>query len=206
MRKIALMWALVGLLAAGVAQASVSVQALAYQLEGNGGAKIPSASLTVAIVDKDRDGIGAVMGADPNTFVWDSDDWRIFGSPNGGAGALWAEPTSNDVTTDDYNYLDSRTYQFNLDASTGDDYVDKDDPVFLVYFPGLGVGATKPGPNQWFGVVELGPLPGDGGTLQYYKDNLTVTAQYQTAPEPATMALMLAGGGLMMALRRRRSR
>jgi hypothetical protein len=199
MKKIALLSIAALLAAAGAAQASVSVQVTAWQLNDKDGNDPAQKCKTIAVIDKDDDGIAGfdLTNASDTTFIFDADDVILNGDVSGGE---WSETTGDTEESGLKDYLVSGTYSLNLGSG-----IDEGDHVFLFYFPDLTASATQPGQNTYFGVLDLGPLPANTGSLAYNNTGLDVRATHQTVPEPATMVLLAIGGGLMAIRRRKRA-
>jgi hypothetical protein len=212
MKKIALLSVALVLLAASAAQAEMSIQIQVYPLLDNLGNYLTTSSKTLAVVDKDGDGLTGfnlshIAPGTSLTTAFDSADWIVTGSPDGGAVAPWNDPTDAGYP----EWLNSRTYGFD-GATQG---VSAGQHVFLFWFPGLDAGATTLPAGQTFGVMDLYALdaangvlpPNTGGYTGFSHSNdlsrEAVTAEYSVTPEPATM-LLLAAGGVATAIRRRR--
>jgi hypothetical protein len=220
MKKIAILMAVLVLLASGIAQASVSVNINAMPLGDENGASITANSKTLAVVDKDGDGLAGfglfnIVAGKSLTAAFDSSDWIITGVADGGSVETWNDSTG---TLGYPDMLYSRTYSFDLT-----DGLAAGQHIYLFWFPGLDSSATSVAAGQKFGVLDLyaieaglgntgssnmGALPNETGLAGFSNFSLdagAATAQYVVgvAPEPTTMLLLAAGSGLM-ALRRRR--
>lgn len=205
MKNLALSVALC-LVASTVAHGGVQVALDYYGFADENGDLLTTNSKVVMVIDKDGDGLAgfgltaspATQNAPTDTFLLDADDVIV---PD------WNEETG------DYGssaYCLSTSYDFDLGSG-----IDADDHIFVFWYPGLGISATEPGTGpsgagQVFGVIECTNqgLPPDNNSYTFSDLNDTwegsQTAVYSTAPEPATIALMLVGSGLAL-LRRRRA-
>lgn len=201
----------------GAVATEISMSVVLYPLNDASGGAAANPMKTVAVVDKDRDGLAGFGLSDAapytddaptDTFLFDANDWLVEGTV-GGVFKEWEK--SQETGQLGFNdYLESELYKFALDFAgdtplSGADYVDAGDPLFLFWFPTLRAGDAVPGPDAPFGVLNLGGLPAAGQSKGFSDADAVGNrdAVYSTAPEPATMVLMLLGGGLM-ALRRRR--
>lgn len=232
MKKVALLGVAITLFAAGVAQAGtateISVNVLLYPLKGfgpndaNGNPSPTAPCKTVLVVDKDGDGLAGFglsaaapwsTDAPTDTFLFDANDWLVVGKTRG----EWHKnETTGSFGLNTYIDTSAYTYKFDLDYSgdtplTGPDYLNAGDHLWLFWFPtltGTAITSDSPGQDKPFGAIDLGGLPGAGGSKGFLDgdevwgvpDRVPV---YSTAPEPATLVLTLLGGGLV-ALRRRR--
>ena len=141
---------------------SVSLNVDVFGLNDANGNEPSIPSQTIAVVDRDRDGVGR-NNPTTDSFLFDQDDWIVEDLPSGkGTDAQWNEATGHRGNN---NWLTSNPYSFNLAENGGTPDVDQGDPVFLFWYPGLDPSAEKPGPNQPFGVFEMGKLPADPGGL-----------------------------------------
>jgi hypothetical protein len=215
MKNCALLSVALVLLMSGVAQAGfVNVSILAYPLYDGSGNNLTTNTKTLAVVDKDGDGLAGfhLSSIAPGTSLataFDPSDWIITGSPDGGASTMWNEETGS-VGLPDMLY--SRTYVFELTGglATGQH-------LYLFWFPGLSASDTTVAAGQKFGVLDLASLdtqngmgvlpPDNGGASSFAIQDLSssvASAQYSVTPEPATM-LLLAAGGVLALVRRRRT-
>ncbi len=187
---------------AAQATVSVSVNVFALNDQANNAPAIPSK--TIAVVDRDGDGLagfGDLQNLDPANFLNDADDWIIADAFNAAVpDGPWNEATGDDASEFGFTeFLVTPNYVFDLNANG----LQAGDEVFLFWFPNLSLAATAPGADQPVGIISLGVLPGDSGTLSFSNQtNPNSQALYKTAPEPASVAL-LGLGGLLVARRRR---
>lgn len=129
-----------------------------------------------------------------SSWLWDAEDWILGRGPvadsSAGmfAGEIFAEGTMTSAEID--GLTDGRSYDKDVDA------------YYILWFDvAYDAGAAGPGENVAYGAEYCNTLVGDG----FNGDAFPVggNANLTTTPEPATLALMLLGGGLV-ALRRRR--
>jgi len=187
------------------------------------GQPLTSSTKTMAVIDVDGDGIAGFDFENwtGDSFLPDPDDVLVTGVNQG----VWNEATGDgdffeDLAPEDvkYSVIDSdRTMPYEVEVANvennDDTTVGAGDRVYLFYFPDLPIDAEAPGMFQSFGVFEAGSLS-EADELTYL---LTVNADtnylannqtgegsqavYATVPEPGSIALFAAMGGL--AIRRR---
>ncbi len=206
--------------AVGKTMLSIGVQGL-FNANGQ---PLSSSSKTMAVIDVDGDGIAGFDFSNwaGDSFLPDPDDQLVIGDVQG----LWYEATGDgDLfessapagVSNSVLYSDEATpYVFDVRnaANNTDSVAGAGDRVYLFYFPDLPIDASKPGPFQSFGVVNVGALsnPDERTNLftlpfdtSYLADNSTgegALAVFATVPEPATLGL-IAAGGVLIGWRRR---
>ncbi len=207
MKKAALIAFALTLTACATAQAGVTLSGFYYNMNDAADNTPAAPCKTILVVDRDNDGVAGLPlagNAPTDTFLFDPEDWIVEGQFGGFGGPVkeWYEMTG------DYGanqYMESASYYFEY----GPNGLAQNMKLFLFWFPTVtNIDATEPGPNAPFGVVQLQQvLQADFNTFGF--DQSTAwgfsDAGYVTAPEPATLLLLAVGGGLA-ALRRRRSR
>lgn len=204
------------LLAAGTsANAVVLVGGTIDSLGDAAGNPLTTASKTMAIIDVDGDGLAGfdLANWDGTSFLPDADDQIVTDTV--GDNGQWFQAANDDpagTSTEDPAFgaqpgileVPTSLYQFDLVANT-DTTVGAGDVVYLFWFPDLDINAASPGPNQAFGVVELGALDPIGGVnfFDAYGGGPIRTAEFTTLiPEPSSLALLGLGGLAMMRRRR----
>jgi hypothetical protein len=199
-------------------QATVLVGGTVFGLKDSLGATPASSVKTIAIVDRDGDGLaGFDLGNwDGSSFLPDADDWIVTDTV--GANGSWNEATGDGAVVgsgieafgNDVLEVLTNKYQFGLEEgpdSAGQKVagVNANDKVYLFWFPDLALGAMAPGVGQSYGVLELGALDATGG-VNYVGDFGDVhVASNVTTPEPASLMAILLGGVAICGKRRRRS-
>ena len=139
------------------------------------GSSASTASKTVAIIDVDGDGLAGFNLASWNgsSFLPDASDQIVFGI---NATGTWNEATGDG---DGFEALVPSPQKFSLLDASGTPYeinavsnasntpavVGGGDHVYLFFFPDLAPGASSPGANRAFGVIDLGALPDGFGAL-----------------------------------------
>lgn len=203
------------LIVSASSQATVLVGGTINGLNNADGSVPASPSKTIAIVDRDGDGIAGfdLANWDGSGFLPDADDWIVTDTV--GSNGSWNEATGDGSNFETFGNnvleVDTSLYQFGLEE--GPDPVSQKvagvnagDNVYLFYFPNLDLGAAAPGQNQAYGVVLLGGLDAIGGVnfvlLTGAED---FRASNTTTPEPASLMAILLGGVAICGKRRRRS-
>ena len=193
--------------------ATVLVGGSIFGLNNADGSAPALPSKTIAIVDRDGDGLAGfdLANWDGSSFLPDADDWIVTDTV--GSNGEWFEATGDDpgLETNGNNLLVVNTskYQFGLDeaneASQVTD-VNAGDEVYLFYFPNLDIASAAPGVGQAYGVVLLGELDAVGGVnFVLLTGGEDFRASNTTTPEPASLMAVLLGGVAICGKRRRRS-
>lgn len=188
-----------------VAQADVAINVTAGLLYRFDGSPLPKNSTVVLLADLDRDGFGNLTN--PNTFLADPQDFIV-----------------GRVGTDDIIVPGSLQQPFTF---IGDPLLLAglvDAPLALVWYDlPYSAGATSPGSNTYFGTY-TDPIGIDGSAPWLFPASGTVSmnfltqaaggsntelsarTNFATAPEPASMLMVLLAGGLLSARSRKRAR
>jgi hypothetical protein len=178
------------------------VNGLFFKADGTTG--LPENSTLVLLADADRDGFGDMTAA-VNTWTADPDDILL---------QRWG---SNDFAAGPGSSFDSVIFDYTGLAAG--------DPMLLLWYclPYDAMDDDGPGQEVDFGMFrsddvlsasKIGwnvPAEGDTTDLNFATTSLggdipdpAGVAQYTTAPEPATMLMLLAGGAMMSRYARRR--
>lgn len=179
-------------LLAGFASADIFLEINCGQLfQNNGTTPIAIGDLWAICIDVDGDGAAAFTDSSSNasdSFLMDADDVLCgYGNINNAFG-----PLAGYVQTGNGNA--GTAYSASV---SGKNY-------YLLYFQGVTGAATAPGENTYFGYWQADNLTptADGFTQASTLYTDSVTAQYQTVPEPATALLLAIGAGFAWAGRR----
>ncbi|MFA6172278.1 MAG: PEP-CTERM sorting domain-containing protein [Kiritimatiellales bacterium] len=207
MKKIIMMFALA---MAATSFATVSVNMDLMTLNDASDVAIKEGIKFLVYVDKDNDGINGLnlsnyadlnslwvnaAAANTGSFLWDADDAIIFN----GASAGWG--------SEGFFSLGSANGGLNAMFNLGNG-IDQNDGVYAMWFAELAGNAATPA-----GITEVGfytdsnwALPGDTGTLEASDYGLNQSAiTVQAIPEPATALLVAIGGGMAYVLRRKQN-
>lgn len=184
----------------GIVAININVYSLYAQEEG----VFPtSPMLTKMVFDPDND-TSLTEPLTPDSFTADDDDVVAVDI----AGEVWNFTTETPDTAAADGFTDQVIVSpFNIDP------VELGTPegtsVLLYWFPGLGSDADGPGLNQPYGVTKLGTLPADGLPFIVNIDDTDsgLIANQVAIPEPTSaLAMLMAGGGLLMTRRLRRAK
>lgn len=181
--------------------AEVTISATINFLADIEGQPVPDGSLWMLIVDRDQDGFegwdfGPVtedaISEQVDSFeqFFDSDDLILYQGE--AVTAFGFYPGFAAMSAEKVELADGVT---------------EGDGVYAFWFVGLPTDATGPGVGTQFGVLELGAIPAASGTLSPAlgaSNPQAQIAEYITVPEPASIALAMAGGAALISARRRR--
>jgi hypothetical protein len=163
------------------AQAELSFAVFGFTVNDHTGAAMENGT-ALMVYDGNNNGVGS--SALDTTFVWDSGD------------------TILDRCAVEYG----ETYPAKVCLSTDiAGFTANTDHMYLIVFEKAfdANSSATPGAYTWYSVVDLGvAATASDGDFSFYP--AAVTPSLQTVPEPATCALLVAGG--LMAIRRRMSR
>ena len=192
------------------AQAFVSLSVNAFPLNNQFDLEPANPSKTMAVVDRDGNGLSEFDFFNKRIDTWQQlfgDDWIVENAfvaqtPAG----QWNESAGDDAGEFGFNnFLVTGNYGFDLVANG----LEEGDEVFLFWFAEMPSHA--PAGQYQMGILSLGTLPGDSGTLSFSNQTISNSAAtlpfyWQVdVPEPASLAL-LGMGGLMMLNTRRNNR
>lgn len=168
--------AAVAAMTAGVASASISLEANFAQVLDAEGAAIARGQTWALIVDVDGDGLAGVANGVADSFVIDSGDYLV---DYGSIANSWN--VAGVIQTGVSESFDFATYG-------GMDW-------YVAWFD-VAAGVDAPGANVDYGVkfADITTPTGDNGLAAYANYMDTVSANYQTIPEPATIGLMSIAG------------
>ncbi len=184
------------LLAAGVVRADVSYSDYEFNLLNHSGSPIANGTY-VMLLDLNNDGTAG------NGYLT---------TPLSGSAANW-NWDANDLLLDRGQITNGTAYPFkNLStAAIPASYTPGVDQIYVLWFDTAfnGSNTTGPGSNVWYGAQQIGVAganPGDYGPFIPDGGSAFLKTTGGAVPEPATMALLVLGGGALLGLRRKRAR
>ncbi|RPI62558.1 MAG: PEP-CTERM sorting domain-containing protein [Planctomycetaceae bacterium] len=183
--KNALLMTLVVALMAVSAQAGISYSAFCYTANDASDNAIVNGTY-VMVMDRDNDGILPTGYDNSGSWLWDADDLLMDRGQIGEA--------ANGVAGFAYPFYSTMTLPANYTVNT--------DKIYVLWFDvAYSATATGPGAGVAYGIEDCGFVGADNA--DYTVDMVGGSAPLSTIPEPVTVVVLLVGGALVAARKRR---